>query len=171
MLMLAKSSYFHNKINSTSNTQHFSLLCPPLSPILLFNCWWFYYYYQQSVLSSTNTYDPLCAIVPLDRRRPCVCCGGSYDIQHETRLHGKHIYTVWIVPYSLYSSLCALHHVENSKCLNKWTILVAASAFIYNVGGGTLQILDSIWLDRKSEAEWCHQNHSSILVEGRDYVL
>jgi len=48
-------------------------------------------------------------------------------------LNEKHIYTVWIIPYPLYSALCAVHYVEISKCVNTWPILAAASASIYNV--------------------------------------
>jgi len=55
---------------------------------------------------------PLCVIMYLDQS-----CGHSRDsIVKPDFIHpnGKHIYTVWIVPYPLYSALCAIHSVENS---------------------------------------------------------
>jgi len=54
-------------------------------------------------------------------------------------------------------NLCAIHHIENSNCVNKWLISAAASASI-SVGGGMFQILESIWLERKIWREAKVQN-------------
>ncbi len=70
-------------------------------------------------------------------------------MQNYNNLGWKHIYTVWIVPYPLYSALRAIHCTENTNSGNKWAISTMASASIYSVGGGTLRILESIWLVRK----------------------
>jgi len=65
-------------------------------------------------------------------------CGGSRDtnVKPET-MESIFIYSVWIIPYFPYA-LCAIHHVENSKCLNKWPILAGTLTSIYNVRSGML---------------------------------
>jgi len=94
----------------------------------------------------------------------CVRAAVVYLKPDFIRPNGKHIYTVWIIPYLLYSALHAIQHAENSKCMNKWSISAAASMPIYNVRGGALQILESSWLDRKSEKLKCNMMSSKSLI-------
>ncbi len=53
----------------------------------------------------------------------------------------KYVYTVWIIPYPLYSAICAIHRTENTENTNpvyKWAISTGALASIYSVERGRL---------------------------------
>lgn len=51
-------------------------------------------------------------------------------------LNGQHIYTVWIIPYLLYSALWFIYYVGQNKSVNKWLTWHAASAAFHSKRGG-----------------------------------